>query len=62
MVMGACMTFADLSPSFFLDRICFGRTLHGNDFVASVPDFDGVFKAPVQKWLKRAFRKYSALR
>ncbi|KAJ7902926.1 hypothetical protein B0H13DRAFT_2513109 [Mycena leptocephala] len=35
--------------------ICFGRTLHGNDFAASVPDFDGVFKAPVQKWLKRAF-------
>ncbi|KAJ7906816.1 hypothetical protein B0H13DRAFT_1880218 [Mycena leptocephala] len=35
--------------------ICFGRTAHGNDFAASVPDFDGVFKAPVQKWLKRAF-------
>ncbi|KAJ7864324.1 hypothetical protein B0H13DRAFT_2353753 [Mycena leptocephala] len=35
--------------------ICFGLTPHGNDFAASIPDFDGMFKAPVQKWLKRAF-------
>ncbi|KAJ6529576.1 hypothetical protein B0H10DRAFT_2248373 [Mycena sp. CBHHK59/15] len=35
--------------------ICFGQTVHGNDFAASVPNFDEIIKATFHKWLKRAF-------
>ncbi|KAJ6506411.1 hypothetical protein C8R47DRAFT_1066535 [Mycena vitilis] len=35
--------------------ICFGETPLGCDFAASVPDFDGTYKAPFHMFLRRVF-------